>query len=181
MLPPKWVTLVLIVMAALAVGGGAAVGTVMQGDLQANIPLTVSQALGVGKPEPHDFPAGRKFFSSISSDQTNFSVALEMYRGEALSVLVPVINHSSGDAVAQLSVTMPDVPSLMVGVPGVDLSVMGSGEVTDVVKVSPNTWAFTAKANMASSTDGLLLTFKVSPTAMAGFFNIKGQIRTSNF
>lgn len=176
----------LLVLTAIAVGAGAAVGTVMQGDLEANIPITVNQALIAEKPQPGpNFPTNRKFFASTSDDQTKFSLALEMFRGESVTVLVPIVNRSAGDGVAKFEVTLPDIPSLMVGVPGLVLEATGSGVIDDAVKVSPDTWTFTADAssNGLSSTpeDGILVTFKVSSTAMAGFFEITGRVRSTEF
>jgi hypothetical protein len=181
----KWLTLILVVTAAVAVGGGAAAGVVMTGDIKASIPLTVSQALISEKPQPHNFPPGRNFFSSVSDDHTKFSMALEMFRGETLSVIVPIVNRSSGDAVAEFTVTLPDIPSLIEGMPGLTMEASGSGIVDDVVKISPDSWTFTADAaaqGLASTpADGLLLKFTVSPTAMAGFFEITGRVRVLEF
>ena len=178
-------TTLLALLAILTTGAGAATGTVLRGDVQGAIPITVSQALVVQKPDPIDFPTGRKFFSSTSDDSTRFSVALELYRGDSLTVLVPIVNRSSGDAVSEFSVVMPEIPSLVEGVLGVSLEAVGSGLIDDLVQVTRDSWTFTADAGAsgveAGPTDGLLITFNVSNTAMAGFFEIDGRVRTLEF
>ncbi len=181
----KTVTLILVAVAILAVGAGAAVGTVMRGDLEAKIPVTVEQALIVEKPQAMNFPSGRKFQGSVSDDHTRFGMALEMYRGDTLRVLIPLVNRSSGDTVSQLSVVIPDIPSLIEGKPGLLLSVEGAGLVEDAVKISPDTWTFTSDAGLnglqAAPPDGLVLTFTVSSTAMSGYFEITGRIKAVEF
>ncbi|MBI2916533.1 MAG: hypothetical protein HYY01_00940 [Chloroflexi bacterium] len=181
----KSATVIVAVLSVLAVGAGAAAGTVLQGDIQGAVPISVSQALVVDKPQPYNFPPDRSFFGSTSDDRTKFAIALEMYRGESLMVLVPIVNRSSGAAVAEFSVIVPNVPSLVEGVPGLSLQVSGSGVIDDVVRVTSDTWTFTADAgtNGVGSTpgDGILLTFTVAPTAMSGYFEISGRIRTVEF
>ncbi|MBI4312961.1 MAG: hypothetical protein HY681_14465 [Chloroflexi bacterium] len=178
-------TLALIAFAIIATGAGAAVGNAMRGDIEAKVPITVYQALIVEKPQQFNFPDNRNFFGGTSDDQTKFSIAVEAFRGESLSVLVPIINRSSGDAVAEFSVILPDVPSQIEGVPGLVLSVTGSGQVDDVVKISPDSWTFTADAGLdglaAQPDDGILLTFTIAPTSMSGYFEITGRIRTLEY
>lgn len=182
---------VLLGLAALAVAAGAAAGGAMQGDIDGKVPITVSQALVVERPQRSNFPPNRKFFGSTSDDQTKFSIAMEMFRGESLTVLVPIVNRSSGDMVAQLALVIPDVPTGILGLPGLTLQVTGSGKVIDTVQVSPDTWTFTAPAlinGLAGSPpptpappDGLLLTFTTAATALSGFFEITGRIRVQEF
>jgi len=149
------------------------------------VPISVSQALVVDKPQPHGFPPDRAFFGSTTDDHTKFSIALEMFRGESLTVLVPIVNRSSGGAVAEFSVIVPNVPSMVEGVPGLTLRLDGSGVIDDVVRVTPDTWTFTADAGTnglgSSPPDGILLTFTVAPTAMSGYFEITGRIKTAEF
>lgn len=181
----KSVTLLLLVLVALAIGGGAATGMVMRGELQTNIPISVSQALIAEKPQPYNFPPNRKFFASTSDDQSRFSIALEMFRGESLTVLVPIVNRSADGTVAEFSVIIPDIPTLIDGEPGLRMDVVGSGRINDVVHATPDSWTFTASTNakgLASNPpDGLLVTFKVAKTAMSGFFEITGRIRTKEY
>ena len=181
----RFPTVALLVLAILATGAGAAVGNAMRGDIESKIPITVYQALLVEKPQQYNFPGNRNFFGGTSDDQTKFSIAIEAFRGESLTVLVPIVNRSSGDAVAEFSVILPDVPSQIEGMPGLTLSVTGSGLIEDVVKISPDSWTFTADAGLtglsANPDDGLLLTFTVAPTAMSGYFEITGRIRTLEY
>ncbi|GEM_PF-2590439 len=178
-------TILLLALAMLATGAGAAVGNAMRGDIQGKVPITVYQALVVQRPQQWNFPGNRNFFGGTSDDQSKFSIALEAFRGESLTVLVPIVNRSSGDTVAEFSVVMPDIPSQIDGVPGLTLSVVGSGGIDDVVKISPDSWTFTADAGLDGSTpippDGLLLTFSVAPTSMSGYFEISGRIRTLEY
>lgn len=181
----KSATVIVAVLSVLAVGAGAAAGTVLQGDIQGAVPISVSQALVVDKPQPHNFPPDRSFFGSTSDDHTKFAIALEMHRGESLTALVPIINRSSGAAVAEFSVIVPNVPSMVEGVPGLSLQVGGTGVIDDVVRVTPDTWTFTVEAGVngaaSSPPDGILLIFTVAPTAMSGYFEITGRIKTSEF
>ncbi len=178
-------TLMLIGVAVLAIGGGAAAGAAMRGDVDAKIPVTVSQALVAEKPVPVAFPPDRKFFGSVSDDQTKFSIALEMFRGDTLTVLVPVVNRSTGETVADFSIVMPEVPTLIEGMQGLTVEVAGSGVIDDVVVVSDDSWTFTvpsaADGLSASPDDGLLLTVSVSQTAMSGQYVITGRVRTIEF
>jgi hypothetical protein len=178
-------TLMLIGIAVLAIGGGAAAGTAMRGDVDAKIPVTVSQALVAEKPIPYNFPPGRKFFGSVSDDQTKFSIALEMFRGDTLTVLVPIINRSTGDTVADFSIVMPEVPTLIAGMQGLTVEVAGSGVIDDVVVVSGDSWTFTVDSSAdglnATPDDGLLLTVSVAQTAMSGQYVITGRVRTIEF
>lgn len=172
----------LVVFAAIAIGAGAAAGNVMgTGRVDGDIPVTVSQALLAAKPEAQNLPPGRRFFSSTSDDDTKFSFALEMFRGESQTVLVPIRNRSSHDTVAEFSVIVPDVPSLIDGVPGLTIEVAGSGVIDDVVRISPDSWTFTALQLINGSPDGLLVTVKVAPTSMAGYFEISGRVRSTEF
>jgi hypothetical protein len=157
----------------------------MRGDVDAKIPVTVSQALVAEKPVPVAFPPDRKFFGSVSDDQTKFSIALEMFRGDTLTVLVPVVNRSTGETVADFSIVMPEVPTLIEGMQGLTVEVAGSGVIDDVVVVSDDSWTFTvpsaADGLSASPDDGLLLTVSVSQTAMSGQYVITGRVRTIEF
>ena len=174
----------LVLFAVVAVGAGAAVGTAMQGEIGAEIPITVRSALIVQPPEAtSNFPSNRTIFSSVSDDQGRFSIALETFRGESLTVLVPVVNLGSGQVVGEFSVTMPDIPSLIKDQPGLSLQVTGSGIIDDMVQTSSGSWVFTADPALAGTgatgnPDGLLITFKVSTTATSGFFEINGKIRS---
>ena len=183
--PLRSTTMALVVLAVLAIGGGAAAGTAMRGELDAKIPLSVSQALVTEKRLPISFATSTPFFSSVSDDQTKFSVALEMFRGDSLTVLVPIINRSTDEAVAEFSIILPDVPTLIEGLPGLTVEATGSGVIDDVLQVSPDSWAFTADAVAdgvsASPDDGLLVTVKVAQTAMSGFCEIAGLIRAMEF
>ena len=187
--PLRSTTIVLIAVAVLAIGGGAAAGTVMWGGLDARIPITVSQALAAEQPQPQGFASGRKFFGSVSDDQTKFSFALEAYRGDSLTVLVPVINRSSEDTVAEFSITLPEVPTLIEGMPGLRVEVSGSGVMDDVVRISPGSWTFTADAEAnglnptvdPTTPDGLFITVSVAQTAMSGYYDITGWIRAVEF
>lgn len=181
------VTLVGIV-AVLAVGAGAAAGSAMSsgsGMVEGSTTASVGQALMAGKAIPVNLPSDRRFFSSVADDGTKFSVALELIRGETVSVIVPITNRSKGDTVADFAVVMPQVPSLNEGVPGLSLQTNGSGVINDVVSLGPNHWTFTVKGGaaggQANPVDGLKLTFNVSPTAMAGYFNVTGSIRTEEY
>lgn len=180
----RTILIVLGLLAVMAVGAGAAAGAAMGGDITAEIPITVNQALIVQPPvSTGNFPANRTLFSSVSDDQAKFSVALETFRGETLTVLIPVVNQGSGEVVGEFSVTMPDIPSLIEGQPGLSLQVTGSGIIDDMVQTSANSWVFTAHPNLLGTNatgnpDGLLVTFKVSTTAMSGFFEINGKIRS---
>jgi len=179
----RWtIALMLLVFCAVAVGAGAAAGSVIgTGTVQGEIPVTVSQALVAERPEAWDFPHDRRFFSSISDDDTKFSFALEMFRSEELSVLVPIVNRSANDTVAEFSITVPDIPSLIGGVPGLTMEVEGSGEIDDVVRISPDSWNFTAPHSTNGTPDGLRITVKVALTSMAGYFEIAGRVRSTEF
>jgi hypothetical protein len=172
----------LVGLSVLAVGAGAATGVTLRGDILAEIPITVNQALISQKPILDETPANRRFFSSTTDDQTRFNIVMDVYRGEVVEVTVPIVNRSTGSMVSVFSVVIPDVPSAVEGVPGLTLDVRGSGRVTDVAKVAPGEWTYTAIAGMdgvdnPGEPDGLTLIIKVAPTAMTGHFEITGRIR----
>ena len=186
-LRPKTLPILLIGFAVLAVGAGAAVGAVMGGKIEGSIPITVNQALVTEKPQKHlaNFPSTRKFFSTTSDNQAKFSFALDLFRGESLTVLVPIVNRGAGDVVGETTIVMPDIPSLIDGEPGLTVDIVGSGLVDDVVQTSSNVWVFTGHASLNGTTpstaDGLLLTFTVANTTLSGFFEITGSIKTAEF
>ncbi len=172
----------LVGLSVLAVGAGAATGVTLRGDIQANIPITVNQALVAQKPILDESPANRRFFSSTTDDQTKFNIVMDVYRGETVEVTVPIVNRSTGSMVSVFSVVMPDVPSAVEGAPGLTLAVKGSGKIVDVAKVTPNEWTYTALAGLEGmdnpgEPDGLTLVIKIAPTAMTGHFEITGRIR----
>lgn len=179
----RWgIVLVVGLLAILAVGAGAAAGQLLgSGTVTAQNTVAVAQSLSVAKPVPHNFPPGRRFFSSVSDDGTRFSIALELFRGESVSVLVPLVNRSSEDTVARFSVVLPNVPSLIDGNPGLSLDATGSGLIDDVAKDNGTSWSFTLDGGAAganhSPTDGLILAFSVAPTSMSGYFEVTGRIR----
>lgn len=111
-----------------------------------------------------------------------FSIDIESYQHESLRVLGSIANRSSGNAVANFSIIVPGIPSVVEGVPGLNIGVRGSGRIDDMVRVTLDSWTFTADAQLggigATPPDGLLITFTVAPTAMSGFFEITGRVGT---
>lgn len=122
---PVW----LLILALVAAGWGAAVGTVLSGKVVGEMPVTVSQALEVGTPvnpddvdwESNDFTGPQsvalawgteikadRFIGTVSDDQTAFQAAAEFDAGDKLIILVPLKNASNQDLVAELNINYPD-------------------------------------------------------------------------
>ena len=100
----------LVVMALGITGAGAAIGTVLSGNVTGNMPTTVSQAIvidaanfDIGDLSSH---AARRFVG-VSDDATSFIAAAEISTGEELVINLPLGNNSDEDALALFTVDAP--------------------------------------------------------------------------
>jgi len=100
----------LVVMALCITGAGAAVGTILTGQVTGDIPTTVSQAIVVDS-ENWDIDdlsshAARRFVG-VSDDATSFIAAAEIATGEELTINLPLGNLSNEDALAVITIDAP--------------------------------------------------------------------------
>ena len=100
-------------------------------------------------------------------------------------VIVDAVREGSRAPRATATPTSTPAPTTTEGVLGLSIRVTGSGLVDDVAQISPDTWTFTADANLngvaANPDDGLLVTFTTARTALSGLFEITGRILTVEF
>jgi len=100
----------LVVMALCITGAGAAVGTVLTGQVTGDMPTTVNQAIVVDS-ENWDIDdlsshAARRFVG-VSDDATSFIAAAEIATGEELTINLPLGNLSNEDALAVITIDAP--------------------------------------------------------------------------
>jgi len=123
---PIW----LLVLAVVAAGAGAAIGTIIVGQISGEIPVTVSQALCVGEPVfvaddtdwtntnpvtgityqtlPTNHYQPDRYIGSASDDCTTFQAAAEVDTGDCFLILVPLKNVSNEDMIVELTLDVPD-------------------------------------------------------------------------
>jgi len=149
---PLW----LLILALVAAGVGAAVGTILSGRIIGEIPVTVSQALLVGEPQfPDEMPddverqtltrieptAPDRAIGIVSDDQTSFRAGAEIDTGDCYIIQLPLKNASEQDLSAELTIDIPDC---------IEVEVFGSDEESDssddhtlyVTRVGYGVWNF---------------------------------------
>ncbi len=184
----KNLRLLIIVFSLVAIGAGAAAGTVLSGYVEGEVNVSVSQPLQVQKPEIPGLPAGRAWFGAASDDGTQFSAAAQLFQGESATIDVPVINQAEVDHVVEITITAPILSVPTGGNPAdysINLEVDGSGSipsgVTDVVRVGPYKWKCTVPAEAqgrgSSPFDGIKITVALGDMVPPGYYELTGQMQ----
>ncbi len=143
---PVW----LLVTALCIAGAGAAVGTVLAGQVTGEIPVTVSQALLVGDPQfiedDADWTAGGsvvgvdrqtlsghhnepdRHLGNASDDHTAFIAAAEVDTGDKYLIRLPLKNASGQNMKVLMTLDYPD---------GITVECFASDEETQISNVNP--------------------------------------------
>jgi hypothetical protein len=180
----KNVKVLIIVLSLIAVGAGAAAGTVLSGQIDGEVNVAVSQPLMVENPSIPGLPSGRAWFGAASDEGTQFSAAAQLYQGESAVIEVPIINKAEVDHVVEITITAP-VLSVPSGANPADysinLEVEGSGDITDVVRIGPYKWKCTAPATSqgtgSSPFDGIEITVALGDMVPPGYYELTGQMQ----
>jgi hypothetical protein len=187
-LSKKNLRLLVIIFSLVAVGAGAAAGTVLSGYVEGEVNVSVSQPLQVGKPEIPGLPSGRAWFGAASDDGTQFSAAAQLYQGESATIDVPISNLAEVDHVVEITIVAPILSVPTGGNPAdysINLEVDGSGSapggITDVVRIGPYKWKCTvpaeAQGRSVSPFDGIKITVALGDMVPPGYYELTGQMQ----
>ncbi len=156
---PIW----LLVFAVIVAGAGAAIGTIIVGQIRGEVPVTVSQALCVGEPVfvaddtdwintnpvmgitgqtlPNNHYLPDRYIGSASDDCTAFQAAAEVDTGDLFLILLPLENASNEDLIAELTLDIPD--GITVECFSVDQESGSTHDYTQsLTRTGLNTWKF---------------------------------------
>jgi hypothetical protein len=163
---PVWLLILTLVVA----GAGAAVGTVLAGQIGGEVPVTVSQALTLDTDDPPDVTGADQAFTSVSDDGTGFTAAIETNTGDDVTITLYPVNHSDEALVAELTLILPD---------GFTASVAGSTHVTNVTRTGLYTWIMDMDTSVAGKgTDSdLVVTLALADDIDPGFYTIEGTLK----
>ena len=162
---PVW----LLVLTLVVAGAGAAVGTVLAGQIGGDVPVTVSQALTMDTDTPPVVSGADQKFTSVSDDGTGFTAAIETNTGDDVTVTLYPVNNSNEALVAKLTLILPD---------GFTASVADSTHVTNVTRTGLYTW----KMDMNTSVNGqgsgadLVITLALADDIYPGFYTVEGTL-----
>ena len=195
---PIW----LLVVALVAGGAGAAVGTILAGNVVAEIPVTISQALEAGKPVAW---SGSSFDSSVVDNMPQGVDALDGViesPGDVDTVVAPdrsigAVNDTQTAFQFAAEIDQHDfyifwVPlknasnqdmtvQLKMQVPnGLTVEVMDAygSTVDNMTRVGLNTWKFDldAEADKSDEADAIYIVVAASDTVAPGFYTITGEL-----
>ena len=201
---PVW----LLVLALVVCGAGAAVGTVLTGNVTGEVPVTVSQALLVGEPVAAGSTSGEDLTDDVdnepqstedelaamflpdrsigvhSDDQTGFQFAAEVDTGDIFAFWLPLKNASSQDMIAELTLNFSDCIEVEV----VDNDT-GSDYVENMTRTGLNNWKFNldseaekAAASAATgSQDSILIIVQADDTCAPGWYTITGKLQQISY
>ncbi len=195
---PIW----LLVVALVAGGAGAAVGTILAGNVVAEIPVTISQALEAGKPVAW---SGSSFDSSVVDNMPQGVDALDGViesTPDVDTVVAPdrsigAVNDTQTAFQFAAEIDQHDfyifwVPlknasnqdmtvQLKMQVPnGLTVEVMDAygSTVDNMTRVGLNTWKFDldAEADKSDEADAIYIVVAASDTVAPGFYTITGEL-----
>jgi hypothetical protein len=176
--------MVILVLSLIAVGAGAAAGTVLAGTVDGEVNVSVSQPLQVQSPSMPGLPSGRAWFGAASDEGTQFSAAAQLYQGESVVIEVPIINQAEVAHVVEITVTAPILTVPTGASPSdysINLDVDGSGVIADVVRIGPYKWKCTTPASSqgrdSSPLDGIKLTVALGDMVPPGYYELTGQLQ----
>ena len=154
---PMWALVAVIGMVA----AGAAVGTVLGGNVQGSIPTSVSQSLLLDTVIQVD--GG---FGAVSDDGTQFTIAREIHTGEQYTIDLMLSNGSDDQLLAELSLDIP------VGLT-VDVEGVGS-DVLDVTRTGLGTWRMRVESGATDESGKITITVAHADDAPPGFYEMFG-------
>ena len=204
---PIWLIAILLI----ASGAGAAVGTVLQGNVVGEMPVAVSQALLVGTPvgaggadagvdisgnvdgaqstaaEIANLTLADRFIGVVSDSGTAFQAAAEIDQGDIYAFWLPLNNASDEDLTAELTLNFPECAEVEV-LRGLE----GSGSdanIGGVVRTSFNTWKVTVDADAAGAEagaidpneDSILIMVQIDDNCAPGYYSLSGEIHQISF
>lgn len=193
---PVWILVAGLVVAS----AGAAVGTVLSGQVQGEMPVAVSQALLSGAPQnavvtlvedslvPQNvvdgcggtfaagvtIPPADRFIGVVSDDHTGFQAAAEIDTGDCMTINVPLKNASNQPLVGTVTLNIPA---------GLTAEVVhktvGGDSITAISRTGANTWKFNlaSDALYRADKDCLLIVIASADDMAPGFYNITGTLR----
>ncbi len=164
-----------IALVAVLVGAGAASGTILVGYLEGGLAVDVSPPLQLEEPWVEGLPEAQTVFVALDGDRQAFRVAAEVQLGDCFFIHLPVVNKSTVDVKARLTLLYPY---------GTTPLAAGSGVIDDVVAVHYRAWKFTADAgaqgSSASPYDGVTIQVCVSPYFTGSTVEIRGYIESTS-
>jgi len=201
---PVW----LLVTALVVAGAGAAVGTVLAGNVTGEMPVTVSQALLVSDPvfHPaddnwsngtgevqgvtrqtlsghHDLPD--RSLGNASDDHTAFLAAAEVDTGDKYLIRIPLKNASEQDMKVLMTLDYPD--GITVECFATDEENTGGNDhAKSMVRTGLYTWVFelTSEADYSDASgwqDSIFINVAVSDVIAPGFYYITGQLEQIDY
>ncbi len=204
---PVW----LLVAALTTAGAGAAVGTVLAGQVVGEIPVTVSQALLVGDPifpesdqdwdnvpldgssvqgvdrqtlsGHHDKPD--RSLGNASDKHTSFIAAAEVDTGDKYLLKVPLKNASGQDMKVQLTMDYPDGVTVECFASDEEDSDTVNNYTRNIVRTGMYTWIFelTHEAEYQDTDWQACIGINVatSDVIAPGFYYLKGQLEQLDY
>jgi hypothetical protein len=119
----KSIPLWLLVLACVAIGSGAAMGTVLAGDINGIMPVAVSQSilvdslgLGVDDITYSDGTFLNRAFAATADDDTAFQVATEIAVGDKFIISLPLRNASDNPMVGLITLQQCDSDGMQLDV-----------------------------------------------------------------
>ncbi len=197
---PVW----MIAMLLIASGAGAAVGTILQGNVVGEMPVTVSQALLVGTPvevgdgtitssDVDNMPqsvewadgnsngtweatAPDRSIGAVRDDRTAFQFAAEIDTGDVYGFTIPLKNASDEDLVGILTLDFPACFTVEV------MDAYGDN-IGPISRLSLNSWKFDLAdaAEYVTADDSLFVVVAADDTCAPGYYNITGQLEQISF
>jgi len=200
---PVW----LLVTALCVAGAGAAVGTVLAGQVTGEIPVTVSQALLVGDPifpdsdadwtdtadtvqevdrqtlsGHHDLPD--RSLGNASDDHTRFIAAAEVDTGDKYLIQVPLKNASGQNMKVLMTLDYPDGMTVECFASDED-SQSGTDNTRNIVRTGLYTWVFEldyqAEYVDTDWQDCIGINVATSDVIAPGFYSINGTLEQIDY
>jgi len=199
---PVW----LLVTALAVAGAGAAVGTVLAGQVTGEIPVTVSQALLVGDPVfpdsdadwtsggtvsgvdrqtlsgHHDLPD--RSLGNASDDHTAFIAAAEVDTGDKYLIQVPLKNASGQDMKVLMTLDYPDGMTVECFASDEEDS-SGTDNTRNIVRTGLYTWVFEldfeAEYETSDWEDCIGINIATSDVIAPGFYSINGTLEQIDY
>lgn len=119
----KSIPLWLLVIACVAIGSGAAMGTVLAGDINGIMPVAVSQSilvdsigLGVDDITYGDGTLLNRAFAAAADDDTAFQVATEIAVGDKFIISMPLRNASDNPLIGLITLQQCDSNGMQIDV-----------------------------------------------------------------
>ena len=191
---PIW----LMAMLLVASGAGAAVGTVLQGNVIGEMPVTVSQALLAGKPvavaatvdasyvdnlpqsvEWADGNGGGSWVTTgpdrsmgaVRDDRTAVQFAAEINQGDVYAFEIPLKNASDEDLVGILTLDFPDCFT-------VEVMDAAGDQVGPVVRTGLNSWKFALDGDAEYGVDdSLIVVVAADDVCPPGFYSLTAALQ----